>query len=136
MIFGKRSIEGILSGKKTQTRRLVGDTSYITRDGTGEITRVIHDKGRRVKWQVGKTYAVQPGRGKKQVARIRVLKIRREDVRYISQSDVIAEGFSCEHEFWATWKALNDPGLQLEGNLFRRPDHLYDVWVLNFELVR
>jgi len=46
----------------------------------------------RTKWRVGNTYAVQPGRGKCGVARIRVTGIRRERLQSISKNDALAEG--------------------------------------------
>jgi hypothetical protein len=141
MIFSK-TWPLVLSGKKTQTRRVKRplDKPYC-------------------KYEVGKTYAVQPGRGRPalyknyddglwrhltweeqrearklpnwryllelldwQEKRIRITDIRREtDVRQISNEDVRAEGFASRDEFLATWYKLN--GKQ------------YDAWVIEFELV-
>ena len=76
MIFAtKNAIEDILSGKKTQTRRLVkeGDcadfnfTKNIVRVGKKDYTKPpneYEDEPFRTKWQVGRDYAVQSGRGK------------------------------------------------------------------------
>src|SRR5690606_26680202 len=47
----------------------------------------------RVKWVVGRTYAVQPGRGKPAVARIRITDIRQERLQDISWNDLEAEGY-------------------------------------------
>jgi hypothetical protein len=44
------------------------------------------------RWVIGKTYAVQPGRGKKQIVRIRILNIRQEHLQDITEADAIAEG--------------------------------------------
>ena len=78
MIFSEKSIQDILSGRKTTTRRLVKEgetligknsnypsvcTGIITSKMQGEIFHNI-DK-MRVKWQVGKDYAVQSKRGGK-----------------------------------------------------------------------
>jgi hypothetical protein len=52
MIF-QYTLDQVLDGRKTQTRRLV-------------------TAGRPSRWRVGRTYAVQPGRTKKAVARIEV----------------------------------------------------------------
>lgn len=50
----------------------------------------------RIKWQVGRTYAIQTGRGIKAIGRFELLAIRREPLRDISEQDIIAEGV----EFW------------------------------------
>jgi len=52
----------------------------------------------RLKWAVGNTYAIQPGRGKKAMGRIRIMAIRRERLQEIScggymyRSDIQQEG--------------------------------------------
>ena len=134
MIFSLKSIEDILTGKKTQTRRLVKDQEWFS-----PVTLSVYtDRAMgRLKWQVGRTYAVQPGRGKPQVARIRILRIWREDVRRIKLGDISAEGFSWFGEFWQVWCGFHDPGADwANGNsLIERPAHLYDAWALEFELV-
>lgn len=59
---------------------------------------VILEELYRLKWAVAqgffvdKTYAVQPGRGKKAVGRFRLKGIRKEKVQDISEKDAIAEG--------------------------------------------
>lgn len=144
MIFSLKSIEDILTGKKTQTRRLVKDGDmlssglhplYSCPDCVYRYTS--KGQGTRTKWKVGNTYAVQPGRGKPQVARIRILRIWREDVRRIKLGDISAEGFSWFGEFWQVWCGFHDPGADwANGNsLIERPAHRYDAWALEFELV-
>jgi hypothetical protein len=77
MIFQKESIEAILAGRKTMTRRLVKEGEYLKtgefayngwydyeKNNEKELIRVV--KNKRVKWQVGRKYAVCPGRGKSQ----------------------------------------------------------------------
>ena len=46
----------------------------------------------RTLWQVGKTYAVQPGRGKKAVGHVLLKSIREEHVQDKTDKDAIAEG--------------------------------------------
>jgi hypothetical protein len=78
MIFQKESIEAILAGRKTMTRRLVKEGEYLKtgefayngwydyeKNNEKELIRVV--KNKRVKWQVGRKYSVCPGRGKPQV---------------------------------------------------------------------
>lgn len=120
MIFF-HTADKVLSGEKTQTRRLKGN------------------------YAVGKTYSVQPGRGKKAVARIRITLIRREDVRWICYNDVLAEGFESSREFLALWVKLHDRTFREDPQLsdpaflmglLDRPEELYLAWVLHFELVK
>ena len=79
MIFGEKSIEGILSGKKTMTRRLVKEGEELMSTKRNILGSVLPyselynrtwyfdcvQKNGRVKWQVGNDYAVCPGRGKR-----------------------------------------------------------------------
>jgi len=172
MQFKPELIEKILTGDKFQTRRLrkLEDSEEFawewgadndTLVETSEVVAVI--RSRRQMWLVGQTYAVQPGRGKPSIARIKILRIRREDVRDISHEDAIAEGFDSQRNFWHTWCSFYDPqmarifnaidpddgiGFPTVRRLLRqmgainpfqfaeRPDHLYDAWALDFELVQ
>lgn len=159
--------EKVLSGEKTQTRRVVKPlhcawaNSYDEHDDPIEITHVanvIDDPGsyKTVElYRIGKTYAVCPGRGKTQVARIRITDIRREDVRNISDSDALAEGFKSYREFLALWVRMHDknwwmPKMNNDANLAysyhkhmmgflyltERPAEHYQAWALTFELVK
>jgi hypothetical protein len=69
MIFGPQLLPLVLDGSKTQTRRSSD------------------------RYSVGHTYAVQPGRGKRAVAQIKVLSTRPERLLDISEQDARAEGF-------------------------------------------
>lgn len=78
--------------------------------------------------------------------RIRVLNIRREDVRNISPDDAMAEGFETRTDFWNVWCGFYDPGAlpDLNHHIFameraflnKRPDALYQAWAYTFEVVR
>lgn len=136
MIFKPEHISMIVAGRKTQTRRVCKPgESYAFRylgsqiehftDGSAAYNPVapnsrivaVYTASGRVKWRVGNTYAVQPGRGKPGVwwnrllngvkewqetrpgefnnwkpLRIRILELRREPVQAISEADAIAEG--------------------------------------------
>jgi hypothetical protein len=123
---------------------------------TGDLC-IEYEETRTVKWKVGNTYAVQPGRGKRAVAHMRITDIRREDVRDISDEDVQAEGFYSKFEFLQTWCQMHDKAAWkayqtdnfADGDesghqshyggwlkwLKSRPVEHYDAWVLTFELV-
>lgn len=134
MIF-QHTWEKVLSGEKTQTRRIVkpGDgfttplsLGVIGKDAGRMITTVPNYStprpgfnniysvcnGKRTVYQVNKDYAVQPGRTKSGVARIQLTEIRREDVRNISDEDVAAEGFGIDKDdFLEVWCQMHDPGV-------------------------
>jgi hypothetical protein len=120
MIFAY-TLDLVLSGKKTQTRRVIkpDEQLQVTPDGHRVIV-----PGKRTVYQVGKTYAVQPGRTAASVARIRLTGLRREPVEAISEGDAQAEGYGSREEFFAVWRRIH--GAQA--------DLARDVWVLEFEL--
>lgn len=164
MIF-MHTWQKILSGKKTQTRRLIKgvnlvvdihgnpnatDSPFYDKASSSEIECVLTEKGW-LRYHVNHTYAVQTGRSKGAVGRIRILSIRRQDVRDISPDDIRAEGFSTSYDFLWVWCQLHDkPALKLLMNteqvpelpyhiplwMADRPAHLYDAWALKFELVK
>ncbi len=86
MIF-QHTWEQVLAGTKTQTRRLA--------------------KGALPPWRVGRSYAVQPGRGKHAVGRILVTAVRREALGRLSARDVRAEGYASRAEFETTWAEMH-----------------------------
>ena len=92
MIFKPELIEKILAGEKTVTRRPV---KY---DPAGEPLPCRYEPGR--------DYALQPGRGKKAVGRIRVLDVRREPLAEVDTADARREGFYGGPEFAAYWSKL------------------------------
>jgi hypothetical protein len=100
MIF-QHTWEDVLSGKKTQTRRLWVDTDHTWIGGYREgdqypngsrstYTEICRKDGV-VRYAVGKTYAVQQGRSKPAIARIKVVGLWRERVQEISAQDAIRE---------------------------------------------
>lgn len=88
MIFKPALARAVASGRKTQTRRPV----------TPKPCR----------YKVGHDYAVQPGRGKEAIARLKVLDIREERVGQITHQDAKAEGFRNTAAFKAYWVELYD----------------------------
>ena len=158
MNFRPELLAKVLAGVKTQTRRpaKADHDSIKERSVTlefmtagmryGDICEVRTTSGRTV-YKVGKDYAACPGRGKSQLGRIKIVQIRREDVRTISREDVAAEGFQCRHDFFKVWVGFYDPKalnhLLNETDFIReteldylntRPINLYLAWALTFEL--
>lgn len=146
MIF-KGTWQQVLDGTKTQTRRPVkrnhGCISFMNDPELETIVKSRWNKNgklihRRI-YQVGKTYAVQSGRGKKSLGRILITKIRRENVQSISCADCIAEGLkSSLKKIDATMDLLNQ-WEELWNSLYAGTEFAYEnnpqVWVLEFELV-
>lgn len=142
MIFKDELCDKVLSGEKTQTRRMKKEGEYFV---GGSFTRVMVKKQNlyrmsRVKWMIGRTYAVQPGRGKKAVGRMKLLAIREEPLRDIAWRDVKAEGVDLSglvsrgrnrdtdagHRFARLWDSINTKS----GTLWRDNP---TVWVLTFQ---
>jgi len=149
MIF--KQWQQVLDGTKTQTRRPTKGADYTWTDvaasfatGSPVIREVcgISDSGRHyLKWSIGKTYAVQPGRGKKSEGRVRIKTIRRERLGDISLEDIFAEGVAYQVPPSEEWLMVPDIGVarQLYAELWERcggnweQDQNEDVWVLEFE---
>jgi hypothetical protein len=121
MIF-QHTLQQVLAGTKTQTRRLSKPEHAAVRDDAGTITAVTHNG--RVKWRVGGTYAVQPSRNAAGVARIRVTSLHREAAQSISHDDAVAEGYTDAAAFRAGWTRIHGAD---------KLDAL--VWAIEFELV-
>jgi hypothetical protein len=103
MIFGEGLIPAVLSGQKTETRRPVKN-------------------GRPCRYIVGRTYAVQPGRTKEGVGRIKVLEVRRERLSEIDEAAASREGFATKTDFLTYWWTL-----------YGSSDPSTEVWVIRFE---
>lgn len=167
MNFKPELLAKVLAGEKTQTRRPVKpEHFYGAPEGKftpGGVYRKSKDPltPHGAVWHLNQDYAVCPGRGKKQVGRIRIISIRCEDVRNISVDDARAEGFEGPGEFLNAWCGFYDKRARWEFDPQRvdywintgkrrelvgwdtvlkiisaRPAELYQAWVIAFELVR
>jgi hypothetical protein len=121
MLF-QHTLKLVLSEQKKQTRRIIKPDEIAVRGRNNQIQAVIVNG--RAKWRIDKIYAVQPSRGKEQVARIRLVAINSEKVMHISTQDAKAEGLANRQEFLRLWRKIHG-----EDSLNLR------VWVLKFELV-
>jgi hypothetical protein len=99
VIFKPEMVEKILAGEKTVTRRPVKESPRFS-GGIGG------PRWLPCKYEVGKDYAVQPGRGQKAVARIRILDVSRSHVGAIGDADAECEGFEDRNDFRAYWRIL------------------------------
>lgn len=100
MIFRPELCAKVLDGSKTVTRRPVSDNprSPWWRE------RCAYEIG----WEVGDTYAVQPGRGKPAVGRIRITGLPRcEQLVSLDDCDARREGFEDRAGFVAYWTDLH-----------------------------
>lgn len=153
MIF-QHTWEQVVSGAKTQTRRIAKPEHLVvpsTIDAGAFIIGRTDAKGlQRVIYRVGGVYSVMPARGVrgvKKVAEIAINRIWAEDVREITESDAIAEGFYGDVDFWHTWVEMHDkPYYETfkyaadvdylnEYGFFDRPASRYTAWALDFRVI-
>jgi hypothetical protein len=151
----QHSWQKILSGEKTQTRRLVHPRQrLVDRSQLGMPPAVVtfsglDDPAPRVLYYVGQTLAVQPARTAKAIARIRILNIWHDaDIRRISDTDALAEGFEylpdflftwismCDKSWLETYRYASDCGTLRDYGFYERPANRYNAWVLEFELAQ
>ncbi|MBC7810982.1 MAG: hypothetical protein H7175_07550 [Burkholderiales bacterium] len=79
-------------------------------------------------YRVGNTYFVIPHRAAKPVGRVRITRIRQENVQDITEADALAEGYESVAEFAAHWDGSNS---RRRWRWKTNPR----VWVIEFELV-
>lgn len=150
MIF-MHTWQAVIEARKTQTARLVKPGDRLV----SESYRLpaVYNQSRLV-YHVGRDYAVQPGRGKAAVARIRITDLWQQDIRQYTVDDSDCEGFSSLPRFWDTWLGMHSPKtLQTITKWFMNrnaplseaeaiggyrmhmdqdPKERYDAWVIQF----
>lgn len=104
MIF-QHTLEQVLSGEKTQTRRRIKPNKKFI-------------------YRVGKTYAVQPKRAQPSVARFEVTAIRKQRLGKMTHEEALAEGFANVADYQKLW-------IKQYGSF--DPDE--EVWVIEFKLL-
>ena len=114
MIF-QQTYQLILDDKKTATRRLINPNDRLL-----DNPKRVEVNGR-IKWQVGRTYALQPGRGQKAVGRIKITDINKQPLGQMTIEDAVAEGYPSLDDFRQTWLQIHD---QFDPDLA--------VWVITF----
>ena len=137
MIF--KQWQQVLDGTKTQTRQLVQPGDFCPLMIEDNCIGV--ERNGRLLWQIGNTYAIQPGRSKKAVGRICITGIRRKQLQDISFNDMLCEGYpialfgyagnfdknpTVRDWFISLWDSINAK----EGTRWADSP---DVWVLTFE---
>lgn len=139
MIFTPEHAQMILDGPKTQTRRPVKPGEWaMNLEGLfrreGESIKEVYDCSGRLKWYIGQTLAVQPGRGKKAIGRTPPIKeIRREGLQDISMPDIYAEGTL--HWPDRQFVEMSAAFIEMWDTLYRKPHRWEDdpwVWVLDW----
>lgn len=152
MIF--KQWQAVKNRAKTQTRRLVKEGDFaanthgraVPDDVWGNRIDTVYDDNGRMRWQVGRTYAIQPGRGKNAIGRIRITKIKRERLQDISRPDCLAEGVieipnqlgtPWYRSVGGEWKTARGAFAELWDSIHKKPGTRWpdnpEVWVLVFE---
>lgn len=106
IMFRPELAEKVMNGSKTVTRRLVSDNprSPWFRE--------------ECKFQPGRSYAIQPGRGKNAIGRATVESVRREPLGRITEAEARLEGFASLAEFVGTFGQING-GFDCDAEVWR-----------------
>lgn len=112
MNFKPELAQAVMAGRKTVTRRLV---SHNTRSPWWR---------EKCSLEVGKDYAVCPGRGKNAIGRVRIVRVSREPLHLVlNHGEAHREGFPSALAFREAWKGINGSW-----------DDMALVWRVEFEV--
>lgn len=89
MIFKPQLARAIANGRKTATRRPTHGADQC-------------------RYRIGHDYAIQPGRGKRGICRVKILDVHDQLAGDITLADARAEGFRTTADFKAYWTRLYD----------------------------
>ena len=81
----------VLSRDKTQTRRVTKPGDELRRSNDG-IPYIYNTISKRIRYCAGRDYAVQPGRSKHGLGKIRITDVRMEKLLDMNVEDAMAEG--------------------------------------------
>jgi hypothetical protein len=151
MTIFQHTIDKVLSGEKTATSRLWKDDYVFSWSDYEKPNQIVlsqkaWEKGKiRKLYYVGQILSVQPNRGAKGIAKIRVMELAKRDVRLFWPEDIRNEGFKRRNEFLQVWismhdkqvwrDTLNKTGVDYKHAVDQRPAALYQALVIRFELV-
>jgi hypothetical protein len=152
MIFSEKSVEGLLSGRKTQTRRLVKEHDFQRKDD-GSVCNEFREGNFEIvnkeliplfkrKWSIGKDYAVQLGRGRKGLSfRVKIVGIRKEKLLDICERDLRLEGYDNVNTFLKEFYVINQGSIKKENmpagkGFYQYYDWNPFVWVLDLEVMK
>jgi len=115
----------------------------VLRDGRRAVFAIKNGKPRLWHYD-GQIVAVQPGRGKRAIARVQIMNIRWVDVRELAPSDVRREGVLTRDDFLRLlWCQMHDPAAltidgweHLEDLVWSRPGPLYQGYLFALRLVK
>lgn len=113
MIFAADLAEKVARGEKVVTRRVV------------KLVPNQHPSAQPCRYVVGRSYAVQPGRGKRSIARIRIVGVDQMPLGIIGADEARREGFADAVAFARRWCDLHH-GIYDPATL---------VWRIEFELL-
>ena len=116
MIF-QHTLGDVLSGRKTATTRIWKENYFSIRDKENNLNDMCYDqllyvgsrKTQRKIYYPNQQHAVQPGRGKKGIARLEITGLFKVMIHnVIDDPDFIyREGFDSKAEFLQVWRAMH-----------------------------
>lgn len=131
MIFKPELAAKVLAGHKTETRRPV---QYLGVNDKLDHVSLYTAGVKPTQYKVGRDYALQPGRGKHAIGRLRVTLVEQTVLGAMTPEQAAAEGFVQDEDgerhgdiaaFRAYWEGLYGPGTALV---------TVPVWRIAFEL--